>query len=79
MGPGVRIRAAPARDATDGCHADPGQIMNLAIRESLLQQLDHLPPIDQGLELGRGTQVTEEIAAFLDGLETDDCTKEGVL
>jgi len=41
-----------SRNATDCGDADPRHIVNLAIREILLQQTYDLPAIDQCLQLG---------------------------
>lgn len=47
-------------------HADTGDIVNLAVRKTLLEQFDHLPAIDERLEFSWGAQVTKVGTALRD-------------
>jgi hypothetical protein len=42
-----------AGDTADGRNADSGQVVYAPIGQVLFQELDHLPAVDQCLELGR--------------------------
>jgi hypothetical protein len=44
--------------------------MNLAVRQTTLQQLDHRPTVGHRLQLRGGAEVAKEAAAFL---ETAQC------
>jgi len=46
--------------------------MNLAIRQSAPQTLDHRPAVGHRLQFSRGAQVAQEGAAFLDAAQRDD-------
>jgi hypothetical protein len=54
-----------AGDAADRGDADPGQVMNTAIWQVLLQIADDLPAIYERLQFRRRTQVFQEIATFI--------------
>mgnify|MGYP001547517999 CR=1 FL=1 len=56
-------------NAPDGRYTDPCEIVNFPVGQALLQVLDDLPAIHEGLELRRGTQILEETATFVDRLE----------
>ena len=76
MGPDERT---VSRDAPDRRYADTGQVVNLAVGQVLLQQLDHLPAILERLQLRRGAEVLEEIAALVDRSQADDGFEKRVL
>src|SRR3974390_2013488 len=58
-----------ARDAPDGGDAHAGLPVDLPIRQSPLQQLDHGPAIRHRLQLRGRAQVAEEAAALVDGAQ----------
>ncbi len=59
-------------DAPDRGHAHAREIMNLSVGQFLLQVCDHLPAINQGLQLRRSAKVLEEEAAFFHALQRDN-------
>lgn len=59
-------------DAPDSCHAHAREIVDFSVRQFLLQAGDHLPAINQGLQLRRSAKVFEEQAAFLRALQRDN-------
>ena len=54
------------RNPADRGHADAGLLVDLAVRKSALQKLDHGPAIRHRLQFRRRAQVAEETAAFLE-------------
>ena len=58
-------------DAADGGDADAGQVVNLALGQVLLEVLDDLPAIDEGLEFRWRAEVLEEITTLGPGLQAD--------
>ena len=70
--------AHKARNPANRGDADPGHVVNPAIGEILLQKTDDSPAIDQGLQLGRRTQVLEKITTFTEILQADDRPEERV-
>src|SRR5210317_2406053 len=68
--------AQEARHPPDSRNADAGEIVDSPVGKTLLQQFDNVPAIHQGLEFCRGTQIAQEVAAFLGGLQADDCAKQ---
>jgi hypothetical protein len=67
-----------SRDASDRRHTDASEIVNLSIGQTLLEILDDLPSVDEGLEFCRRAQVFEEIPSLLDTLEAHDSLEESV-
>ena len=65
-------------NAPDRRYADPCEIVNFSVGQSLLQVLDDLPTVHERLELRRSAQVLEEAAAFVDRLEAADSRTERV-
>jgi hypothetical protein len=61
-----------ARDPPHGRDTDTGNVMDLAIGKTLLEEFDYVPTIDERLELRRGAQIAQEIAAFVNGIQTDN-------
>ena len=66
-------------NASDSGNTDSGQVMNLPVRQILLQKFDDLPAIYERLELRRRTQIPEKNAALVDGAERNDCFEQFVL
>jgi len=64
--------AEVAGDAPDGGHADSRLSVDFAVGQRALQQLDHRPAIRHGLQFGRGAQIAEEAAAFIDAGQAQD-------
>jgi len=67
------------RNPANGRHADASQVVNLAVGETLLEQLNDLPAINQRLQLGRSTQIAKKIAALGGCLEAYHRAKQGIL
>jgi len=68
-----------ARNSTDSGHTDPGEVVDLAIGQALLQVFDNLPAVHEGLEFGWGAQVLKEISALIDAIKADDGIEQGAL
>ena len=58
-----------AGDPANRGYAYAGQIVNAAVREVLLQELNDLPTVDERLQFRRGTKVLEEIPNLVDVLK----------
>lgn len=70
--------AQTAGDPSNGGDADAGEVMNFPVWEIFLQILNHLPAIDQRLQLGRCTQVFKKTADFSGIAQGDQGSKQGV-
>ena len=71
----VQRRLVPAESvgkktchATDGGHADAGEVVYAAVGQALLQEGNHLPAVDEGLQLRHGV-VVDGAVREVDALE----------
>ena len=75
-GSGKRITAVAIRQVTsdtpDRRDTDTRLLVNLAIRDALLQEGNDSPAIRQRLQLGGRAQVAEERAALVDAAQSED-------
>src|ERR1700733_55039 len=65
-------RQQVARHAADGGHTHAGLLVDIAIGQAALEELDHGPAIRHGLQLGGRAQVAKKAAAFLDAAQREN-------
>ena len=72
------VRYEPCNTAYGG-DADAGQVVNPAVGQVLLQQLDDVPAVDECLKLSWRAQVLEEPAAFIDRVQAANRLEKCIL